>query len=238
MAGRFLYSQLFVTPSKPTTSQVGKTVIITGSNTGLGKEAARHFVQLGAATVILAVRSIEKGEAAKKDIESTTRRQNVVQVWNLDMSSYQSVLDFADRASRELIRIDVALLNAALMPAKWSYQEKDETTITVNYVSTFLLVFALMPKMIETHTRFNVRPTLSITTSETHEWAKFPERHAPQIMDKLNEKSINGQDVDMLRRYELSKLLGILAMRALCERYPTSQLPVNVNSVNPGLCHS
>ncbi len=57
---------------------------------GLGKEAARHFVGLNAQIVILACRSVEKGEAAKKDIESTTKRAGVVEVWQLDLGSYNS----------------------------------------------------------------------------------------------------------------------------------------------------
>jgi NAD(P)-dependent dehydrogenase (short-subunit alcohol dehydrogenase family) len=238
MAGRFFYAQLFVTPPKPTTPQTGKTVIITGSNTGLGKEAARHFVRLGASKVILAVRSLEKGEAAKRDIESTTHRQNVVEVWKLDMSSYQSVLDFGKRATTELDRLDIALLNAGMMPAKWTIYEQDEAMITVNLVTQFLLAFALLPRMISTYERYHTRPTLSMTVSETHEWALFPERHAPNVFERLQMEEVDGKKVDMMRRYELSKLLAILCLRAMCERMPSAQLPVSINCVNPGLCHS
>jgi NAD(P)-dependent dehydrogenase (short-subunit alcohol dehydrogenase family) len=49
----------------PTTSFKGQTIIVTGSNTGLGLEAARHFVRLDAPRVIIAIRSIKKGEDAK-----------------------------------------------------------------------------------------------------------------------------------------------------------------------------
>ena len=107
---QFLYGQLFTQLPKPTTSFEGKTVIVTGSNVGLGKEAARHITNNNASTVILAVRSLEKGEAAKKDIEASTGKTNVVKVWQLDMSSYQSVLDFAERANKELPRLDIAIL--------------------------------------------------------------------------------------------------------------------------------
>jgi NADP-dependent 3-hydroxy acid dehydrogenase YdfG len=58
----------------------GKTYVVTGSNTGLGLESARHLVKLAAARVILAVRNQTAGEKAKKDIETTTGRQRVVQV--------------------------------------------------------------------------------------------------------------------------------------------------------------
>jgi len=242
MAGivRFLNSQLFVTPVKPSGDLTGKTVIVTGSNVGLGKEAARHFTQLNASTVILAVRSIEKGEAARKDIESTTGRNDVVRVMQLDMSSYQSVLDFAEKASKELERVDIAVLNAGVNRGVWEVFEQDESTITVNVVSTFLLAFALLPKLKETANKFNVRPTLTIVSSEVHEWTPFDERNAPEgkLFERLNEKVVDGKEVGLGNRYQVSKLMEILFVRAFCERYPESNIPVTVNLVNPGFCHS
>lgn len=76
----FLYSQLFVRIPYPTRDFTNETVIVTGANAGLGLEAARHFTRLNAAKVILAVRSISKGEAAKQSIESSTKRTSVVEV--------------------------------------------------------------------------------------------------------------------------------------------------------------
>ena len=88
----FLHSQLFVSLPEPTATFAGKTVIVTGSNVGLGKEAARHYARLGASTVVLAVRNLEKGEAAKTDIDQSTGcGPDVVKVWQLDLASYQSV---------------------------------------------------------------------------------------------------------------------------------------------------
>lgn len=43
----FIYRQLFVTPPLPAGDCTGKTIIVTGANVGLGKEAARHFVEFG-----------------------------------------------------------------------------------------------------------------------------------------------------------------------------------------------
>lgn len=74
----FLKSQLIYTPKYPTASFQGRTVIVTGANTGLGQEAARHFVRLGASTLIIACRTVSKGEAAKKDIEQSTGRTGVI----------------------------------------------------------------------------------------------------------------------------------------------------------------
>jgi NAD(P)-dependent dehydrogenase (short-subunit alcohol dehydrogenase family) len=232
----FLYSQLFVTPPKPTARVDGKTVIVTGSNVGLGKEAARHFASLGASTLIIAVRSLEKGNAAKADIESTTKiSKDVIQVWQLDLSSYESVKEFAKRVEG-LPRVDIVVENAAIATEEWRTAEDNEATITVNVVSTFLLALLILPKLKQTASKFNVRPMLTIVSSEVHGWAKFKERDAPEgkIFEQLNDKS----KADMGDRYMVSKLLEVLAIRAIVERNPAESYPVTINTVNPGLCHS
>jgi NAD(P)-dependent dehydrogenase (short-subunit alcohol dehydrogenase family) len=232
----FLKSQFFATLPKPTTDCSGKTIIVTGSNTGLGKEAARHFVNLGASTVILAVRSTEKGEAAKKDIESTTGNKSVVQVWSLDMASYKSVQDFAARVEKELPRLDIAVLNAGIATGKYVLAEQDESTITVNVVSTVFLSLLLLPKLKATATKFNTRTNLTLTSSEVHFWSSFPQKTAPD--GKLFEKMSEDKPETMQNRYELSKLLDVFATRSMADIKSASQIPVTINTVNPGLCHS
>jgi NAD(P)-dependent dehydrogenase (short-subunit alcohol dehydrogenase family) len=233
----FLYRQLFVSLPKPSDNYANKTILVTGANVGLGKETARHFTRCGASTVILAVRSIEKGEAAKTDIEKTTGTRNVVQVRHLDMSSYESVIDFSAKLAKEEQRLDIAVLNAGVARGEWEMMGEDESTITVNVVSTFLLALSLLPQMKTTATNFNTRPTLSIVSSDVHFWAKFPEKDAPtgQIFTQL---SANKEGVDMTNRYQVSKLLDVLCTRAMTDRKSAQTNPVTINTVNPGLCHS
>lgn len=240
MALRFLHSQLFVTPPVPTTSFANRTVIVTGSNTGLGLEAARHFTRLGASTVILAVRALSRGEAARASIEASTGRLDVVRVMHLDMSSYESVLSFAATVSKECERVDVVLLNAGVNRGTWEVFESHESTLTVNVFSTLLLAQALLPKMQETSRKFNTSPALSMTGSEVHEFAQFPEKHAPlgQIFAQLDAKKKDGKDVDLGNRYQLSKLLQLLCARALAVEAATASSNVTISTANPGLCKS
>jgi retinol dehydrogenase-12 len=113
--GAYLYSQLIYTPPYPTKKYTGRVVIITGANVGLGLETARHFVRLDAAKVILAVRNLEKGAAAKESIlRSEKKTEDVVEVWKLDLSSFQSVKDFAKKA-QNLKRIDILVENAGIV---------------------------------------------------------------------------------------------------------------------------
>src|SRR5271154_1508588 len=111
---QLLYSQFLFTPPYPTHDFSGQTVIVTGSNVGLGFEAARHFARLNCAKLILAVRNTSKGEAAKESILTTTKRtDDCIEVWPLDLLSHESVKAFAKRA-QSLERIDVLLENAGI----------------------------------------------------------------------------------------------------------------------------
>ena len=75
------YRKLPVLTNESTCS--GKTYIVTGSNSGLGLETARHLVKFSASCVVLAVRNITAGETAKRDIEKSTGCKGVIQVSTL-----------------------------------------------------------------------------------------------------------------------------------------------------------
>lgn len=230
-----LHSQYFKTPPYPENSFEGKTVIVTGSNIGLGLEAARHITRLGAEKVILAVRSVEKGEQAKKSIEESTKRTGVVEVWQLDLASYESVKSFSERAL-SLPRLDVLLENAGIATSKYNLAEENEATITTNVVSTFLLALLLLPKLKETAKLHNTKPHLVIVSSEVHFLTNLPERRQSSIFDALNDK----QKARMTDRYNVSKLLEVFAVRQIVAEYcpDISKYPVVINLINPGFCHS
>jgi len=231
----FMYSQYFKTLPYPEKSFEDKIVIVTGSNIGLGFEAARHITRLGAQKVILAVRNIEKGEQAKKSIEESTKRTGVVEVWQLDLTSYASVKEFAERAS-SLPRLDVLLENAGIATSKYNLAEENEETITTNVVSTFLLALLLLPKLKETAKSHNTEPHLVIVTSEAHIFTNLPERKQPSIFDALNDKN----KARMADRYCVSKLLEVFAVRQMVADHcpDISKYPVVINLINPGFCHS
>lgn len=164
---KFFYNQLFVTPELPKTDCTGRTVIVTGANTGLGKEAARHIVKLNAEKVIITSRDASKGAAAAKDIEDSTGKTGVVEVWNLDLQSYDNVKAFAERVNG-LKRVDTIIENAGINTTAFKEAAGNESTITVNVVSTFLLALLVLPKLQETARKFNVVPNLTIVSSEVH----------------------------------------------------------------------
>ena len=168
------YEQIFVTPAYPTTDCTGRTIIVTGANTGLGKETARHLVKLNAERVIITSRTASKGEAAAKDIEQTTGRKGVVEVWDLDLENYGNVKAFGERV-KTLQRLDAVIENAGKNTMKYYEVAGNESTITVNVVSTFLLALLVLPKLQETARIYNIVPTLTIVSSDVHYFTSVSE---------------------------------------------------------------
>ena len=180
-----IVSQVIYTPDIPRKRYADQTIVLTGSNTGLGLEAARWVVRLGAKKVILAVRSLDKGAAAKASIESSEKRPGVVEVRHLDLTSYASVKENATRLSHELERIDILIENAGIMTSKFRKFEDNESTITTNVVSPLLHGLLLLPKLRETSKRFNTTPKMVFTTSFVHSMTIFPEQKEQHIFEAL-----------------------------------------------------
>lgn len=197
----YLKSQLLTRLPVPTKLFTGQTVIVTGANTGMGLEAARHLVRLDAQRVILAVRNLAKGNAAASSIRASLPGRRdldaVVQVWELDLASYASVLAFAARAAGELDRLDAVLCNAGMYVYKsgFALAEDNEVTVTVNVVSTFLLGLLLLPKLRETSVGYGKEVVLSFTGSFVHLMTDFPEGKSENVFEELaNEKTARMPD--------------------------------------------
>lgn len=228
----FIYRQFIHYPPSPTASFEGKTVIVTGASGGLGLEACRWLVRLGASKVILAVRNVEKGTTAIKDMQSTTSGpSDILQVWHLDMSSYASILSFSERVKTDLPRVDAVLANAGIRVTAFGMTEDNEETITTNVVSTALLAFLLHPKLRETALKYNTKTHFTVTGSELYVVSKFKEREAPtgQLFATLNDKG----KANISDRYNVSKLLVLLVVKQIATLSPVSS-GVIVNIVAPG----
>ncbi|KAL4994335.1 NAD(P)-binding protein [Aspergillus recurvatus] len=247
----FLHSQLFVTPPVPSHSFANQTVIVTGANTGLGLEAARHFYRLNCACLILAVRTLEKGQAAKEDIVRSIKARSdhdAIRVWPLDLSSTASTVAFAERVKTELPTLDALVENAGINSATFTVVEGYEQTVQVNVLNTLLLALMLLPKLEAASSlsseavepgleHQHQQPHLVILSSDAHRLTKFPEINAPNLYDRLNARDSFSQQP----RYQATKLMEILFMRELVARLKQKRAPgsppsVIINIVNPGLC--
>ncbi|CAG8962347.1 hypothetical protein HYFRA_00005403 [Hymenoscyphus fraxineus] len=237
----FLHSQLFEHPKLPDTTCAGQTIIVTGANTGLGKEAARHFAALGARKLILAVRNIEAGEEAKRDIEATTQcESDVIEVWELDLCRYESIDEFVKQAS-QLNRVDVLLSNAGMASLQWNTfsarwdMKSRERIIGINVISTFYLAISMIPKLKTTASECGTTPRLTMVVSDAHLIAKFTELKEMMIFETFDDKE-RATPAVMMDRYPTSKLLEVLIVRQIAPMLEGSDVVMNM--VNPGFCKS
>lgn len=231
---------------QPLTSFAGKRIIVTGSNVGLGFEAAAKFASLDAEKVILGVRSVSKGLMARQQIEDRTHRTGVVDVWELDMDSYASIQRFAARVDQELLRVDVVVLNAGVSPKDYVVgSEGWESILQVNVMGTALLGLLLLPKLKASKNSETHIPHLVIVTSEAHRWLEakdFPDPapYGGNMLEAVNAKPSDGAAWDGMLQNARSKLFAMYITQALVARATLSsgETQVIVTSICPGACKS
>ncbi len=121
----------------------GKVCVVTGSNSGIGKETALALLGMGA-TVVMVVRSQEKGQKALDEIVSKTGNHSV-SLMICDMSSMASIRRFAADLKNRFSNLDVLINNAGAEFVKRQVTaEGFEQTFAVDYLAPFLLTCELL----------------------------------------------------------------------------------------------
>ena len=231
----FWNNQFRVEIEVPTPEKVpslkGKVAIVTGANTGLGFESARQLLTLGLSHLVIAVRSIEKGKAAALEL-SRANPVARVDVWALDMESYDSVQTFVRKCDTELSSIDYTILNAGVAMTKFSTTTSTghETVIQVNHISTILLTILLLP-VLKTRSSRGSPSRLTVISSITAHLCKFPNRDQRPLLPSFDNTEVTAWDPE--ERYGVSKLLPQLFLVKLTEHVKPED--VIINMVDPGL---
>ncbi|OJJ33957.1 hypothetical protein ASPWEDRAFT_41845 [Aspergillus wentii DTO 134E9] len=238
MAGLFrLLRTQYTPPTDPTGSFAGKTVLLTGATAGLGFEAAIKFLNLGVDSLIIGSRSLDKGHAAKTELEKRTNRPGVIEVWELEMSSYQSVKNFARRVDRDIKQLDVALLNAGLWNRDYKMSSEGwEETLQVNALSTSLLALLLLPKL---RSAASVANPAHLTVVSSQQFVRVQAeslRTDGSLLEHLNESHRFAGP----KQYGISKLLLEYVLKTIAglTRNEDGTIPVIVNTISPGFCIS
>lgn len=186
--GNFVHTRLILKIPRPTASFASKTVIITGASSGLGKEAAKHIVSLGASKVILGCRNTSKGQKVKLEIESSLGcSPGIVEVWEVDIESPPSIKEFVDRANK-LPRLDVLINNAGIRTLKFQLAYGTERLVAVNVIGTFLLALQLVPKLKETAKENGVTPYMTFVGSALYDAASYPQEGEDDLFAWFSDK--------------------------------------------------
>ncbi|XP_065334331.1 retinol dehydrogenase 12-like [Cloeon dipterum] len=195
----------------------GKVVIVTGSNTGIGKETARDLARRGA-RVYLACRDLSRGKAARSDIIESTGNHKV-EVLKLDLGSLASVRAFVQEFLSKEKQLDVLVNNAAATGLE-NKLSKDglQQEMQINHFGPFLLTVLLLDVIKKT------RSSRIVTVSS------LAHKYGTIDFANLNcEKAFPGG----AKLYSNAKLANVLFANELARRLEGTD--VTSNSLHPGV---
>nr|XP_023654057.1 retinol dehydrogenase 14-like [Paramormyrops kingsleyae] len=202
----------------PADTMKGKTIIVTGANSGIGKATAAQLLKLQA-RVIMACRDERRAEEAAREIqqEAGPDRGQVV-IKRLDLASLTSVRSFCEEIIKEEPRIDVLINNAGVFQCPYTRTEDGfEMQLGVNHLGHFLLTNLLLDLL-----KKSAPSRIVVVSSKLYKYGHIN-------FDDLNsERSYNKAAC-----YSQSKLANLLFIHELSRRLKDTG--VAVNALSPGI---
>jgi NAD(P)-dependent dehydrogenase (short-subunit alcohol dehydrogenase family) len=192
----------------------GKTIIVTGANSGIGKVAARELARMGA-SVMMVARSRERGERALQEVRSASANDSV-RLMLCDLSSQRSIREFAAAFEAENDRLDVLLNNAgAVYLRRQESVDGLELSFALNHMGYFLLTNLLLDVI-----KASAPARIVNVSSEAHRVGRI-------AFDDLRREQDYGMNV-----YGETKLMNLLFTYELARRLEGTG--VTVNAMHPG----
>ncbi len=205
------------------TRLAGKVAIVTGGNSGIGKEAAIGIAREGA-HVVIAARNPTKAAAAVTEIEARADARGRVEFIPIDLASFASVREFAAAFNAGHDRLDILLNNAGLVLRKRLMTvDGHESQFQINHLGHFLLTNLLYGPLVRSAPAWVVN-----VSSYAHTTAR---------------NGLDFDDLDWERRryrsfsvYSATKLMNLLFTRELARRNDPAVL--TANALHPGFVAS
>lgn len=180
----------------------GKIAVVTGANTGLGYETAKAFAKKEA-KVIMACRNMDKAEDAKNKILKDFPKAHLIPL-QIDLSSLDSVRDFASKFNLDFNRLDILVNNAGVMMPPYTVTDDGfELQYEANYLGHFLLTGMLLRKL------ENAEAARVVSLSSlAHKWGDI-NFHDMQFKNGYDKRKSYGQSklACLMFAYELERRL-------------------------------
>ncbi|CAG5928329.1 unnamed protein product [Menidia menidia] len=202
----------------PADTMRGKTVIVTGANSGIGKALAGELLKLRA-RVIMACRDQKSAEEAAEDIKRQAGpEQGEVVIKHLDLASLGSVRTFCQEINEEESKIDVLVNNAGLYQCPYTKTEDGfEMQLGVNHLGHFLLTHLLLDLL-----KSSAPSRIVVVSSKLYKYGHIN-------FDDLNSEN----NYDKAFCYSQSKLANLLFTLELARQLEGTG--VTVNALTPGI---
>lgn len=216
-------------PANDIPSLKGKVILVTGGNSGLGKQSVLEFCRHEPAQIWLAARDLKKAEIAAEDIKSQVPNAPEIQLLELNLGSFASINAAAQKFSRGSAgQLHILMLNAGIMASAPALtKEGYEVQFGVNHMGHALLTKLLLPSLERATATdadgIHADVRVVVLSSAGHS-ARPPGGIDFDLLKTIAEK------ITTYHRYGQSKLANILFARELAARYPY----LKVAAVHPG----
>lgn len=196
----------------------GKTIIVTGANSGIGKATAAEMLRCQG-RVIMACRNRERAEKAAQEIQQEAGpEQGELVIKLLDLASLKSVRSFCEEIMKEESRIDILINNAGIYQCPYTKSEDGfEMQFAVNHLGHFLLTNLLLDLL-----KHSAPSRIIVVSSKLYKYGEIN-------FDDLNSE----QSYDKAFAYARSKLANLLFTLELSHRL--EETGVTVNALTPGI---
>lgn len=213
----------------------GRTALIAGATSGCGLQLAK-ILAAQCTRLIITARDPHRGQQALEDIRSSlpndTRTKSQIDVWPLEMESFQSIRDFTERLL-SLPSLDIAVLNAGVWHLRFAKSaDSFETHLQVNYLASCALSLSLLTVLGRGRSSPHSRSgRLLNVTSEGHALEDIPNgKTAGEILESFD----NADTLTCYQRYRLSKLLSMIWTHKLASSIGNVVRGVEIASFTPG----
>ncbi|USP80367.1 hypothetical protein yc1106_07641 [Curvularia clavata] len=224
--GAFSSKGVHFNPDKDIPSLEGRVILVTGGNSGLGKQSILELAKHNPAEIWLGARNNSKAQEAIDDIKHQVPKAPPIKILQMDLTSFESISEAAKTFRQESQRLDLLLLNAGILAVpEGTTKDGYEIQFGTNHMGHALLSKLLLPTLLKTAEQPGSDVRVVVLSSEAHQYAP----RAQGIM--FNTLKTKAPEISSTTRYGQSKLANILFAQEFARRYPQLKVPV----VHPGL---